>query len=205
MYHLVLPAAALVASKVVPAILFPAPDPKKELTVECQRLASRFVAVSVVVNLVVIAAWWVSRSALPATSFLSLLAAELRMEAVNAAFLAYCVLQVAMSRAQDPNGVLGQRTGVAPGTEIAIRICTNTTEQLLIGVLVRLGLAASLGGVAGGEALLSLLNGVWLSGRVLFAVGYHTPSNPMGRELGFDLTIMCNLMTVPLILFFGFF
>jgi uncharacterized membrane protein YecN with MAPEG domain len=53
----------------------------------------------------------------------------------------------------------------------------------LLGVLLRLAFAAS---VEGANAfILSAVNGIWLSGRVLFVLGY-SENNPMGRELGLD-------------------
>jgi uncharacterized membrane protein YecN with MAPEG domain len=36
---------------------------------------------------------------------------------------------------------------------------------------------------------------VWLTGRVLFFIGY-SPDNPMGRELGFDLTFFSSIFSV---------
>jgi hypothetical protein len=37
------------------------------------------------------------------------------------------------------------------------------------------------------------LNALWLSGRFLFLFGYHQHGNPMGREFGFDLTLMSSV------------
>ena len=42
---------------------------------------------------------------------------------------------------------------------------------------------------------------MWLSGRALFLSGYSTV-NPVGRELGFDLTIMSSISVILVSLFY---
>ncbi len=96
--------------------------------------------------------------------------------------------------------MLGQRANVSEATELAIRCLNNTTEQMLLGLILRMAFAVSSSG-SGLSFTLSAVNAVWLSGRVLFVTGYNQPGNPMGRELGFDLTLFSSaFLIIPIVL-----
>ena len=193
---LVPPAVAAVLSRIVPGVFFPRLpkcDPESaEMLAHCQRLAQRFIIVSVVANaLVWIVGCFVWQIHGP---FLAVdrLAFAARIEAPAILLYAFTILRVAISRGSDVKGVLGQRTGMSGATEVAIRVLNNTTEQLLLALATHLALALLLPKHQFG-VLVGLVS-LWLTGRVLFIIGY-TADHPMGRELGFDLTFMPSVLT----------
>jgi uncharacterized membrane protein YecN with MAPEG domain len=198
------PAAAAVASFVVPSIFFPripkcAPE-SPELLQHCQRLAQRFIGVSVMATALV---WIVGcffyqiRGPDSATDRVVFVA---RLETAAVLFYAFTILRVAVQRGADAKGVLGERTGIASATEIAIRVLNNTTEQLLLGVLTHLTLALILPSRCFG-VLVGVVS-LWLTGRVLFVIGY-SAEHPMGRELGFDLTFLPSVLSAVYAVIYG--
>ena len=94
----------------------------------------------------------------------------LKLEALPLAYYAFCILRVAIARGGDSKAVMGERSGVSP----AMRNLTNTTEQLLLGSLSRLALAAVV--QPSEAALVPAAVSLWMTGRLLFAMGY-TPAN----------------------------
>lgn len=186
---------AAVVSRLFPTWLHPAPRPNCSLLDECNSLAKRFFAVSVVVAVAIWSFGLLMGSRTSGSmSFEQRISLAIACEVWNVGFLIAAVVRAATQRASDPKAVLGERQGVGPDTDIALRIVTNTTEQLLIGALLRLALALS--APPGVGVILPALSAMWLAGRVLFLLGY-SASNPMGRELGFDLTLMSSLSIVP--------
>jgi hypothetical protein len=88
---------------------------------------------------------------------------------------------------------LGERVGVSPSVEMASRVLQNTTEQLLLGMFSILALSTALDPWQ--CAVLPALVALWVCGRIFFVMGY-TATNPLARELGFDLTILTSMVAL---------
>ena len=193
-----IPIFFFVIAKLFPKIFLPpAPGISKEtLVVHCQRMSQTYGPLSLALIAVVwwFARYWVSPHPLLASPVASLLPLAFPL----AAYYAWAILFVAVRRGSDPDGVSGGRAGLGQQTELALRHLQNTTEQLL---LFALSLAALSAVLAHEElALLPASVALWLSGRILFLLGY-TPENPVGREFGFQLTI---LTSISCLIFFGY-
>ena len=176
-----LPLIAALLSRLFPFFFFPAPR-NGELLAECEKLVVRFVVASAII---VGSTWAVVLLVLPFRSLT--LAQAFQYEAFAALFYLFAFMRVAVLRAADERAVLGQRQKTGPAVEMAIRVLNNTTEQLLFSFLARMALAATLANATVHKAMLSL----WLTGRLLFLLGY-TQENLMGREFGFDLTLISS-------------
>ena len=143
---LVPPAAVAVASSVLPSLFFPrlssAAGSDASLA-EMEGLVKRIMVFTVAL----IVTLWVavfSVSPSPALDVSSRLALALRNEVFTVLLLLAAIFNVAVNRGSDVKALSGQRSGVGPRTEIALRVLQNTLEQVVAGVLARLILIVSL-------------------------------------------------------------
>lgn len=198
---LALPVFAGIAAKCFPQIVFLEPPSSLDgdaLLAHCKKLGERgFLAATIVVSVVfglcipTISGGMVRISYNnPLDTPAQRLAYSFMLDVFTACFYVIAILNVAMSRSQDPTAVSGERQGIGLRVEMASRKLQNTTEQLFLNVLSRSVLAVVI--TAEDAALLPASVALFLSGRVFFFAGYST-TNPMGREFGFDLTLMSSL------------
>lgn len=112
------------------------------------------------------------------------LAGALRWQLLPALTLAVGVGRVANGRFSSPGDIAGAGFG-EPSERIAQAraVLQNTTEQVLLALIVHLALAAS---APIGARLVPVLAMLFLAGRVLFAAGYGRGA--AGRAFGFGLT-----------------
>ena len=175
-----------------------------ELLHHCQRMSRRFVLFSVVASAFVFTItaalpFGFLNSSIP-VSFGERLSIALRLESAALLFVVFAILRVAILRGTDGKGVMGQREGTAPETEIAIRVLNNTTEQFLLSFPSHLVLSLLLP-----DDKLAVLLGfvsLWLTARAMFMIGYKV-DHPMGRELGFQLTFVPTIIVIVYNCVFG--
>lgn len=145
-----------------------------ELLHHCQRMSRRFVLFSVVASAFVFTItaalpFGFLNSSIP-VSFGERLSIALRLESAALLFVVFAILRVAILRGTDGKGVMGQREGTAPETEIAIRVLNNTTEQFLLSFPSHLVLSLLLP-----DDKLAVLLGfvsLWLTARAMFMMSH---------------------------------
>ena len=104
-----------------------------------------------------------------------------------------CVQAVSTGRYRSDADIRGSASS-PPSPKIAVRaaVLQNSLEQTVVFVGAQLALASLL---AGDElVLLPVLTGVWLVGRIAFAIGY--ARDPIGRAFGMVLTVLPSLVAM---------
>jgi len=200
-----LPLVTFAVAWFTPEIVFPKPPPVKAgsvaLLLHCKKLGHRYFTASVVVTVVVFVAalhWFVLPADLVLGTASDRIVYTLQLEVVSLMFYVLCIFRVAFNRSDDPNAVSGERVGVSTAVEMASRVLQNTSEQLLLGTFSHLALSTVLR--PDQCAVLPAAVSLWLSGRILFLLGY-TATNPLAREFGFELTIMPSLASLTWVTF----
>jgi hypothetical protein len=193
-----LPVITIIVSHYFPDYIFPAPPQSCQgdvLLAHCKKLSERGFAYALVTISVVFGIClpylnngYVKIS--PSTTPSDRLTYSLTFDIFTGLFYAFAILNVAIARSNDPSAVMGQRTGVGLNVELASRKLQNSTEQLLLNIISRSTLAIVIKPEE--SILLPASVSLFLMGRVLFFYGY-SATNPMGREFGFDLTILSSI------------
>jgi uncharacterized membrane protein YecN with MAPEG domain len=198
------PAVAVALARVFPSLFFPlAPkcsSDSSEMLQHCQNMSQRFIGVSVAATGLVWLFASIVTSLVGPQSVVERLAFAMKLECAPLLLYVFTILRVAIRRGSDEKAVMGQRTGGSASTEIAIRILNNTTEQLVLALPSHLILSLLL--PQENFAVLVGVVSLWLSGRLLFVMGY-TAEHPMGREVGFQLTFIPTVIVVLYNVTFG--
>ncbi len=101
MLHLILPCLAFLASKMFPKVLFPAPSPSENLLSQCQKIAQRFIQLSIAVNALLWAFVWLCGPHTPHLALEERLGVALSLELPNAVFYLFLIIRVAVFRGED--------------------------------------------------------------------------------------------------------
>ena len=207
---LVLPLIGVFLGRLFPKFVFPAPSSKEREVAHCKQTAD--LSIIVIVPFCVLT--WGALLLFPPSFVVSspvLTALEtswgrigyaLQWELFATILYAIFILRVALARGSDPDAVRGNKTGVSSMVEFRSRVLNNTTEQLILASFAHLGFA-SVAPPLQAALITPAAVSMWITGRILYVMGY-TPENPLGREVGFELTLIPSLLCLSLALFHFF-
>lgn len=203
---LVPPVVSVVLARTIPRVLFPPPPSKEQEVAHCKSTGDRWIAAVLTVCIVLVSATLTFPPSAVTNSILPRLETPeqrlvyaLHWEFFSTVLYAWLIVRMALARGADPNAVRGGTSDASTVVEFRHRVLNNSTEQLILGILARLILA----GIATplqAATIVPLAVSLWVSGRILYVIGY-TPENPLGRELGFELTFVPSLLCLALAFF----
>lgn len=172
---LIPPLLGVVGAFLFPSILFPAPPSQDRLVEFCAKLAFRFFLLSIALNCFVFALLLQANIELGQLSEIltnssDRIAYTLRWELASVILYFVFIVRVATARGADQKVVGGERTGGGVAVEFSGRVLSNTTEQLLLGVLSRT-VFATLATPYQAAVLVPASLSLWITGRILFMIG----------------------------------